>query len=319
MQFYTGSQEAVKAHLREKYPRKSDEEEKMYEGAIKARAFDIMRGFLPAGVTTQLSWHTNLRQAHDKLVLLQHHPLEEIRNVANDILAKLKTKYAHSFSHVHTDEQESYWQYLGDKYNYYLEKNYDGDFAFKTNISVDELNKYQDIISKRPAKTGLPHFMTELGNATFEFLIDFGSFRDIQRHRNGVCRMPLLTTRFGFKQWYLDQLPEVVAIEAKKLIEEQTVAIANLGGRPEDLQYYVAMGFNVTAKVSYGLPATLYVTELRSGRMVHPTLRAIAWKMYEALKAKFPDLLMYADLDPDDWDARRGLQTIKEKEEVLKD
>ena len=99
MDFYIESQETVQNHLKQKYPRREEEEEGMYEKAIKARTFDILRGFLPAGITTQLSWHTNLRQAWDKLSLLRHHPVEEISTLSEEMLLRLKEKYAHSFSH----------------------------------------------------------------------------------------------------------------------------------------------------------------------------------------------------------------------------
>ncbi|MFW5885278.1 MAG: hypothetical protein ACOCUF_03580, partial [Patescibacteria group bacterium] len=66
-------------------------------------------------------------------------------------------------------------------------------------------------------------------------------------------------------------------------------------------------------RVSYGLPATVYVIELRSGNMVHPTLRKIAHKMYQAVTEKYPEIKIHADLEPDQWDARRGLQDIREK------
>jgi hypothetical protein len=73
------------------------------------------------------------------------------------------------------------------------------------------------------------------------------------------------------------------------------------------------MGFNVVCDVSYGLPAMIYVAELRSGKMVHPTLRAIAQKICLILKKKFPDLAVHGDFSLNDWDIRRGLQDIKEK------
>jgi hypothetical protein len=169
------------------------------------------------------------------------------------------------------------------------------------------------ILEKRPIKTGLPSFLSELGNITFDFLLDFGSFRDIQRHRNGVCRMPLLTTGFGFNDWYLEQLPADVKAEAEKLIKEQIAEISKLNCRSEDLQYYIAMGFNVSCRVSYGLPACVYVVELRSGIMVHPTLRKVAHNMDKALRTMFPKLLLHSDLNLDDWDMRRGTQDIKER------
>ena len=93
MGFYISSQDQVRDHLRTKYPKKPDEDEKVYEKAIGARSFDIMRGFLPAGITTQLSWHTNLRQAWDKLSILRHWPLPEVKELAEGMLSTLKEKY----------------------------------------------------------------------------------------------------------------------------------------------------------------------------------------------------------------------------------
>jgi thymidylate synthase ThyX len=78
MSFYTKNSEIVQNHLKEQFPKQENEDEKIYNKAIKARGFDILRGFLPAGITTQLSWHTNLRQAADKLAILQHNPLPEV-------------------------------------------------------------------------------------------------------------------------------------------------------------------------------------------------------------------------------------------------
>ncbi len=315
MKFYTDSQSAVATHLRVKYPKKSDEDEAVYERAIKARVFDILRGFLPAGITTQLSWHTNLRQAWDKLALLRHWPLPEVQAAAQTIHTELKAKYRSSFSHKPYEVQEEYWKYLGTKQTYFLSKKYQGDFMATTKIKPADLKPYQEILKKRPTKTNLPHFLSELGPITFDFLLDLGSFRDIHRHRHGVCRMPLLTTRFGFNDWYLDQLPADLKLKAKKLIQEQKLAISKLEAKSSNLeaQYYIAMGFNVSCRVSYGLPATVYVTELRSGKMVHPTLRRVAHQMDKFLRRKFPMLKLHSDLDPDDWDVRRGKQDIQEK------
>jgi len=312
MKFYIESQPEVQAHIRKKYPRKEGEDEGVYAKAVVARAFDTLRGFLPAGVATQFSWHTNLRQAHDKLVFLRRHPLIEVRETAEKILAGLKEKYSQSFSHQETLEQEKYWEFIEKKYNYYFNKNAKS-FSAKTNINKKEIALYKDIFDKRAPRTGLPSFLAELGNVTFEFLLDFGSFRDVQRHRNGVCRMPLLTTKYDFNEWYLNELPESVKKTALKLIKEQTKLIDKLKTTPENRQYYCAMGFNVTCKVSYGLSAATYVSELRSGRLVHPTLRKIAHQMSRALIKMFPFIKLQSDFSLDDWNIRRGMQDIKEK------
>jgi|GEM_PF-80082 len=312
MNFYTAGQEKVEDHLKNLYPQKTDEKETVYNKAIKARAFDILRGFLPAGITTQLSWHTNLRQAWDKLSIMKFHPLPEVREITEKILKNLTEKYPHSFAFEPTAEQDFYKQSCNIKYNYFNPNNFSADFKFSSEIKVSELNEYKSIL-QRPSKTGLPHFLTELGLNRFEFLLDFGSFRDIQRHRHGVCRMPLLTTRFGFHNWYLSQLPSDLQNVAQILIEKQTTKINNLFASDEIKQYYIPLGFLVPCRIAFGLPATVYVAELRSGKPVHPTLRQIAHKMCFALTENFPNLILNADLEKDDWDVRRGLQDIVKK------
>ena len=312
MLFYINSLPVMEEFLMKKYPRQDNEEENIYQKAIKARCFDILRSFLPAGITTQLSWHTNLRQAYDKLVWLKHNPLEEIRETAQKIYSSLKEKYPQSFSHALVEEQENYRKQVSKQY-YYKPENSVSEFSLQTNIKQEDILKYKDVIEKRPLKTGLPSFLAELGTITFDFLLDFGSFRDIQRHRNGVCRMPLLTGDFGFNSWYLDELAPGLKEKAEKLISEQTESIQKLDASLENKQYYYSLGFNVACRTTYGLPAAVYVIELRSGQMVHPTLRNIALKMRKALLGKFPEMILHCDLSETKWDVTRGKQDIIEK------
>ena len=99
MKFYSRALDKLAPALKIRFPIKEGEKEVVYEKAIKARAFDIARGFLPSGATTYVAWHTNLRQAHDHLKELKHHPLVEIREVAQEIIKTLQTKYSSSFLH----------------------------------------------------------------------------------------------------------------------------------------------------------------------------------------------------------------------------
>ncbi len=313
MDFYNDSQEPMREHLMAKYPRQADEDEGVYAKAIKARGFDSLRGFLPAGITTQLSWHSNLRQAWDHLALLRHHPLEEVRQTAESILSGLKEKYPNSFSHQPTQEQEAYREDFTRRFSYFPPVGSSCPKKMETTIKPEELAKYQDLIDRRPAKTGLPIFLGDLGTCTFEFPLDFGSFRDLQRHRSGLCRMPLLTTSLGFNRWYLEQLAESLKAQAEVLIAKQTEMIDALEASPEIKQYYTAIGFDVACRFSFPLPAAAYVIELRSGRTVHPSLRQIAHWMHESLTQALPNLRLYSDLSPDDWDVRRGLADIIKK------
>lgn len=313
MDFYVSSGPVVEKHLKEKYPRKGNEDEKVYDKAIKARSFDILRGFLPAGMTTQLSWHTNLRQAWDKLSTLRHHPLEEVRRVSEQVWKELKSRYPNSFSHKLYEEQEAYRRDILGGHTYFSPKNFSKSFSAKSTIEKKSLAPYADVLKKRPVKTSLPFFMRSLGTFTFDFLLDFGSFRDLQRHRASIYQMPLLSTRYGFQKWYLEQLPESLRKKALKLIEVQVGAIEKLKTTSEERQYFIAMGFLVPCRFTFDLSALVYFIELRAGRLVHPTLRVIAHAMHHALRKALPLVRLHTDLDLDDWDVRRGLQDIVKK------
>jgi thymidylate synthase ThyX len=324
--FYLDAQAPLIEHLKTKYPKKPEESGINYNKAIKARAFDILRAWLPAGVHTQLAWHTNLRQAAQKLALLNHHPDPLIRELGQKILEGLKEKYPHSFTHKLYETTEQYRKFASSEYTYHANAHKclttPNDIVCYTSIVPEDLSIYDELINSRPAKTELPAFLMDLGLVTFGFLLDYGSFRDLQRHRNGVCRMPLLTTEYGFHPWYLEQLPSDLRLQAEKLIKTQvekinalTSDIVGVTGDKMILQdvikqYYIPLGFMVACRVTYGLPALVYTIELRSGSTVHPTLRQVAIAMGDKLQSCLPNLTLHMDREQDEWNIRRGNQDI---------
>ena len=312
-EFYVSSGLAVEEHLRAKYPKKDDADEIVYGKAIKARSFDILRGFLPAGTTTQLSWHTNLRQAWDKLSLMRHHPLAEVREAAEGMLATLSERYPNSFSHKRYPDQEAYRKDILAKHTYFAPESFPEEFSATTTIEPSALAPYRDILEELPMKTNLPSYLRALGTFSFDFLLDFGSYRDLQRHRAAIHQMPLLTTRYGVHPWYLKQLPDELRMVAEALIDEQMTAIDAIDASPEDRQYLIAMGFQVPVRFALDLPGLVYFVELRSGKTVHPTIRPIAQRMADEVAKRFPEVALHIDRDPDDWDVRRGLQDISVK------
>lgn len=328
MDFYTRNQDRVGAHVRAQFPRGADEDEKVYHGAVKARTFDILRGFLPAGITTQCSWHTNLRQASDHLALLVHHPLPEVRDIALRARQELAQKYPSSgfeqtaagVSAIKSDAAQDAWAARCAALTYSSStRNLKGILQTSyASIKIDRaaLGQYLDLLEARPRGGVIPHILTDLGPCHFAFFLDFGSFRDLQRHRNGVCRMPLLTTEYDFERWYVDrtQMDDMLRTEAIDLIDQQREAIRQLDGTDEEKQYYVALGFKVPCEVTYGLPAAVYTMELRSMRTVHPTLRrAVLEDMVAPLRMFFPEIRLHIDDSLSDWDIRRGKQTITER------
>ena len=65
--FYLQGYDAMIPHLTRHSPRGEGEDEKVYEKAIRARAFDVMRAFLPAGASTNVAWIGDLRHVERHL------------------------------------------------------------------------------------------------------------------------------------------------------------------------------------------------------------------------------------------------------------
>lgn len=313
--FYLETQEPVRKHLEEQFSRKNNEDEKIYEKAIKARAFDITRSFLPAGATTNLAWRMNFRQFADELMLLRQHPLKEIQDIAEKTEEALLEMYSSSFGHErfdHTEEYNEHW--MQGKYYYSNDEAEDFKLIYN-NIDRDILAEYREVLEKRPIKTELPPAIAECGTVAYEFLLDFGSFRDFQRHRAIVQRMPLLNCKHGFNQWYLDALPDNLRKKAEKFISDQEDEIKKLDGNDKEKQYYIAMGYRVPIRFSGDLKALVYLVELRSTCFVHPTLVEQVLKMIKSLKELFgkDGLILHLDDEPNRFDVKRGEQDIVAK------
>ncbi len=298
--------------IKAQFPRKDDQKESVYEKAVKAKAFDIARGFLPAGVTTLLSWHTNLRQAYDHIRELLHHPAEEIREIARTVYAELKAKYPNSFSHKEYPDQEAYMAKAVKALAYFDDPKI-VRFEATSSLDMKALATYMEFLKERPVKTELPKFFRRFGNITSRFLLDFGSFRDLQRHRAGLVLMPLLSTRYGFTPWYLENLPDTVRQEIVRRIAAQEKRLLALKTDAVTAQYYIGMGYATPCETTMSLPAALYLAELRSGQTVHPTLRVIAQKMGASLKELIPDMAVHCDMSSDEWSIKRGSQDIVKK------
>jgi thymidylate synthase ThyX len=308
--FYIEALSLTKEYLKTQFPLNEGENLSIYDKAIAARAFDILRGFLPAGSATNLAWHTNLRQAADKIAIIRHHPLLEVRNTAEAVEKALILAFPNSFGHKHYEETENYNKYWMTEDYYYHDKNC-SDFKLLNN-SVNEKLLPRKVLEGRPPKTELPKYLAEAGTLQFEFLLDFGSFRDVQRHRAVIQRMPLLTQEIGFEEWYLRELPKELQAKAESFLKTQEEKIKKLDISKEERQYYVAMGYKISNRLTGNIPALVYLAELRATRFVHPTLRKKAKMMADTLSDLLGKigLVMHMDKEIDRFDIKRGEQDI---------
>lgn len=293
------------------------------ERALSAAAFDVARGFLPAGATTQLSWTTDIRHARDHLKRLAHHPLTEVRNLAQSTWLKLHERYPASFPARmwrENDPRDAYAQRIAQKFAYFVptEPNEYPDFYTASTIDPDIVNQDLDeLLRTRPAHAPLPYALAEYGHIQIAALLDYGSFRDLQRHRGGLCRLPLHTNFYGMHEWYILALPERTrqyVLKTVQLAEEHLAQLMTEHGLSVvGAQYYVPLAYRTPVLLQWDLRQLVYTLELRSAQTVHPTLRELMARLAQQVGQDIPAITTHVDLTPSTFSVKRGTQTITDK------
>lgn len=304
-------------------PKAQEASHKAWQNATAARAFDIARGWITCGTLTNLSISLTMRKFNDFTTSLMAHPLAEVRDLALALRTKLQEHYPSGIATL-TDKDQAVIDWLKTDGtgtdlklgNWYLvqgsdNENHDVDSADDlSNISTTDL----DFINSRPRHAELPLFVNGLSTVTMYGNIDYGTWRDMQRHRRNQGLPPAIKPKL-FYSWYLEQVKRYTSPDFYAMVEADTLnmmgELANREWTPE-LQYDCPLGTVVPYAYDMGLAQAIYFAELRSGNTVHAILRPIAQQV-----AKFlTDEGFRVDYDdqPGRFDLRRGTQTITEKE-----
>jgi thymidylate synthase ThyX len=128
----------------------------------------------------------------------------------------------------------------------------------------------------------------EQANFTFEILADFGSYRDLHRHRILTQERQLLSCDYGY---YMPSEIEECGIEQEytdalhKAKEAFDLIVAEL---PEEAQYIVPMAYNVRWYFTVNLRALQWICELRSSPAGHPSYRLVAQQLAKETATAFP-------------------------------
>ncbi len=312
--FYIKATPILIDSLKKEFPQ-GDADPTKWDNTIKARAFDILRGFLPAGASTSLCFKGSFDLINDHFGKLLYHPLQEVRDIAKTVLTDFQAKYpsgsipieklAEDFKYMKStsdsdsDSEHFYQSTVGNR---------------GLNICYLEGSKLLRTLPPRKKYEQYPNRLSKSFVITFTKEIDFGSYRDLHRHRNGMITMPVLTPHFGFENFYIDSLPLSLKDEAWTLLAK-VKEFCNLGDLSKyDLQYSVPIGFKVPFTYQCDLNQVIYILELRTQKTVHQTLRKLCHSWYESLMSS-PEtgkLSIYVDLDEDNFSLKRGTQTFSE-------
>jgi thymidylate synthase ThyX len=140
---------------------------------------------------------------------------------------------------------------------------------------------------------------------TFDILVDFGAYRDIQRHRMATQTAQRLTCAHGY------DVPELLeecgfrgrferAMEAAACAWEQLAA-----DYPEEAQYVVPLAYRKRVLFTWNLRELHHFISLRSARQGHLSYRRIAWQVHAELEKAHPFLARFIKVDTKDYTMAR--------------
>ncbi|MDD5182231.1 MAG: FAD-dependent thymidylate synthase [Candidatus Nanoarchaeia archaeon] len=345
---YTKMREPVLGYVKKSAPLKPGESESAWERACNGRTFDAIRYILPACTKTSLGWTVNARNLAHGISKLLSYPLDEMKEIGRmlkseggKVLPSL-LKYADEKKYYVDTEREM-------RNSLKLEAEPNDAQVILSSVTHDPLDitvaailyrirnhAYNDILDevKHMANvekekiidmylSKMSDFdwpMRELEHVylTWDILMDYGAFRDLQRHRICTQTNALLTTFNGYStppdiihsgmQHEFDRVMRKAEELYKKLYKEF----------PYEAQYIIPLGYRKRFLFTGNLREMYHFIRLRTTPQAHFSYRDIARKMYITLKEKYPLLSKYIVCNMSDDELGRLKSELKFQEKVDK-
>ncbi len=336
---YTDLTEPVTEEIKRRYPRDEGQGAGAYNAACRAKACDILRYLLPAATTTNIGVTINARVLEHLITKMLSHPLEEARACAAALkreatqliptLIKYADRNAYMVETRAAMEGEAARLLAGEapapgrpvtlvRYDDRAEDMLVAAILYEMSslpftqvlgrvekLPGEERARILDEFLRRRGRHDQPLRALEHAYYTFDILVDFGAFRDIQRHRMATQTPQVLGPAHGYST-----PPEIEAFGHRKTFdgwmaraEEAYRAIAT--DFPREAAYVLPLAFRKRVLFTWNLREVHHFVQLRSGPQGHVSYRSVAQEVYRELERVQPLLAKYIDVDLGSYDLGR--------------
>lgn len=277
---------------------------------VKARAFDNVRYLLPAGTGTSLGAEGFLRDHRYMIQAARGHSNSEIQAIGNAAHAAISVICPVLVQKSDPDTFEPQIVSLGSVHetfnpndpNWYaevhkphllqnkdlLQKSFESSVANLYGMSWTAFSKHMEGRGKRHTPRV---FRTQ--RITFDLMMDYGAYRDLQRHRRCEQFAEPLTANYGYI------VPDDILGSDLESDYRQTMESIHLYD-DEDvvhnsdlMQYMIPMGYLHRSIFDMDLQELYYIIEMRTQKQGHQAYRRVAWRMLEAAREHFPGQLQW--------------------------
>ena len=329
--FYAETIPKMIEFMEQKYPRQNDMTPKFYESITKARACDVVRYVLPAATFTNLAMTANARTIEHAIRKLLSHPLDEMRDIGQslkkEVLKIIPTLVKYADYNPYIDETNAAMRKLiPDVLKFNAIENtspvtlvdYDPEAEDKLvtailyRYSKHPFNQIRKLVKKMDQKSKekiVDEFLNRMDKHdwplrelehiyyTFDVMIDYGAFRDIQRHRICTQTNQELTVEHGY-----DIPQEIIDLGFKKKFEDcmnMATEVFNEISKdfPKEAQYVVPLAFKKRTLFTWNLRELYHFIKLRSSKEGHISYRRIAQQVFDELEKVHPLLARYIRVD----------------------
>ena len=316
---YTSYLDELREKIAARFP-KGDMSERLYSSKINGMACDIARYLLPAATLTNVGLTANARNIAWMVSKMKSYNLPEVQQLGIDIQTE-STKICPTLIR-YADENEflikieeivkSYargyaWDNLPSNFHYF---DIDPDVVLETLITAFlygyEFSPFEDIV--QPPMGMLDEIMEHRGPhdrlprefeiipCSSEISVDYGAFRDIQRHRMctqinepfnpGLGYDYPLGIQEGEELSNYDQLMS----QAKNLYHD---IVAYDSGLMNTASYCLPMAYRKRTLIQWNLREAGHFIELRSKPQGHLSYRGVAQRMWSELNDQCPEVMKH--------------------------
>ncbi|MCI0774732.1 MAG: FAD-dependent thymidylate synthase [Chloroflexi bacterium] len=311
----------------EQSPKQDGDSNFIYKSSIRARACDAARGLLPAATFSNVGIFASGQAFESMLIRMNSHPLEEARACARMMLEELRKVIPSFLKRVDLPDRGGAWSNYFQENHDAMERiaarikvepqsadevtlvEWDPDAEDKiaaaalyahtdlTDIQLqgvvknmsddDKAEVIRSYVGDRQNRRHKPGRGMERSYYRFDILSDFGSFRDLQRHR----MMTLDWQRLGVKHGY--STPPVVEEvgwtqrwdDAMGRMTEFHESVNSQHG-PDIAQYVVPFGFRLRYSMQFNVREAFHMLELRTTEQGHPDYRRVCQRMHTLILEK---------------------------------
>jgi thymidylate synthase ThyX len=321
----------VQQQVRDGFAQPADWTDGRYAAACRAQACDLLRYLLPAATMTNIGVTLNARALEHMLTKLYSSDLAELRQLAGAIRPEAEQvvptllKYAGPSEYLRQTPQtiramasqlgvaavgeaplvrlvHGPAEPLADLAAAILYEHSHLDWetlrAVVAALPAEEQQRVADAYVADRGKWDQPLRALEHLQYTFEITLDYGAFRDIQRHRMATQTGQTLTIEHGY-----ETPPEIVELGHGEIYHACMAAAAEAFEQlapvhgEERAQYVVPLAYRKRVLFTWNLRELHHFISLRSGRQGHRSYRQVAQQCWQELNRIHPHLARQVRVD----------------------